>query len=495
MPPPASYIDITSSPFVRTVTQAEFNASNEIWFRKVTTAATIFGMQTTSGGTFTPITTVFGSDGSTVVRAATTGTAGSWCLLPAADTYYVKITRNGGGASNFDFTSTFNVSPYDAIDLDPGDLIINDDADLPGVVVSSTGTLKGFTSTVPGGEMGAMLRTGVSIWHDRYGNFHATNTIAVLDATLDHVASVACGMAGVAFPLFAHDRDSFYVCNSSNQLWTVTAAGIAANTGFTFSTTPHAIGVNTDGTILYWVHRNVDGIIHRVDLNTLTNLSNLYTISGFATGSDDLGRTPNGHPGDLFVLADGSVVTFWYDTSLTTHHVIHVSAAGALLNDIAYVDPMQVNHLAQIEGSSNTVAVWLYTTVGFDTGQFGTLNLTTGAISADFTVPMFQSGINMLGTSTMFGISTSCTFVQVPYPQPVLEVSDPCCPCDCPPSPGSPGGAGPSGSPVSTPLPSHTGAILPQVSVDGRIPWTAACTGGGDVPTAADATDAESWVS
>lgn len=76
-------------------------------------------------------------------------------------------------------------------------------------------------------------------------------------------------------------------------------------------------------------------------------------------------------------------------------------------------------------------------------------------------------------------------------PRPPVDASEPCCPCDCPPSPGSPGGAGPSGSPSSSPLPTHTGAILPPIDLSS---WTPQCTGGGDVPSAADPTDSESWV-
>jgi hypothetical protein len=68
------------------------------------------------------------------------------------------------------------------------------------------------------------------------------------------------------------------------------------------------------------------------------------------------------------------------------------------------------------------------------------------------------------------------------------EPSVPCCEesCDC-------DDETPAGVASSTqPLPSATGPILAAVD---SLAWTPMCAGGGTVPTAADATDAESWVS
>lgn len=63
--------------------------------------------------------------------------------------------------------------------------------------------------------------------------------------------------------------------------------------------------------------------------------------------------------------------------------------------------------------------------------------------------------------------------------QPDLPNTPPCCHSDCC------GGDTPGGQP-----PGHPGPRLPPVAPD----WTPDCTGGGSVPTAADVTDAESWV-
>src|SRR5262245_34067896 len=99
MPPPSAYIDITSIPFSRTVTQAEFNGgtfgntTNEVWFRYIAATPIVLGMRTDSGGTFVPRTRVFESDGSTAVDPLRTGTAGQWSALTAAATYYIQIVR------------------------------------------------------------------------------------------------------------------------------------------------------------------------------------------------------------------------------------------------------------------------------------------------------------------------------------------------------------------------------------------------------------------
>lgn len=61
-----------------------------------------------------------------------------------------------------------------------------------------------------------------------------------------------------------------------------------------------------------------------------------------------------------------------------------------------------------------------------------------------------------------------------------------CCPCDCDDKPDPK-----TGTTTTKPLPSATGPILAAVD---PLAWTPQCAGGGSVPAAADATDAENWV-
>lgn len=418
MPPPPSYIDISSIPFSRTVTQAEFNGgtfggvANEVWFRYIAAIPIVLGIQTNSGGTFTPRTTVYESDGSTTVDPDRTGTFGMWSAFTSAGTYYIKVRRSAGGASNFDFTSQFDTAQLDGITLEVGDRIINDDQDRPATVIAADGTLKGFATTVPGGEIGTILPSGVSIWHDLYGHY-GSDKLVILDADLQFVASLNAGLTGVNFPIITTDATKFFVMNQAGELWTITAAGVGTNTGYVFggSDPVKAIAANAAGTTMYWVSEDDDGIIHTINLNTFTDGSDLYTVPGWSAGVDKFAVTPNSHPGDMVVLDDGSLVTWWFESGALTYHLIHVSAAGALLHDIEFADPIQIDHIARIPGSTAAISIWLYTTNVFDTGRFGTLTFATEVIDEDFTVPLFEAGLNMLtGSTEMFGISTSCTF-------------------------------------------------------------------------------------
>lgn len=453
MPPPAAYIDITSIPFNRTVTQAEFNGgtfgdtTNEVFFRKVASVPEVLGMRTDSGGTFTPRTTVYESDGSTIVDGPRNGTAGAWSAFLSAGTYYIKIVRVGGGASDFDFTSDFDTLPLDDVTVEQGDIIINDDLDRPGTIISSTGTVKGFSTKLPGGEMGAILPSGVSIWHDRYGRF-GSDKLAVLDANLNYIGGVDAGITGVTFPKFSADDEKFYVMNDAGDLWTVSDAAVATDLGYFFPLThdvPQAIAVNAAGTLLYWVALDEDGVVRTLNLGDFSDGPDLYTISGFDPGNDKVARTANTHPGEMFVLDDGSVVFWSFDASELEFHLRHVSAAGSLLHDIVYADPEQVDHIARIIGNTTQILIWLYTSGDFDEGQFGTLTFSTGLITGGFTNPLFEGGVNMTGGPEMFGISTSCGMVLMGEP---TESS---------PSPGSPGG-GPGPVPV--------GAIGPIVWIE-----------------------------
>ncbi len=493
MPAPASTISVSSIPFSRVVTQAEFNAgtygnaANEVWFQYVASEPIVLGMQSTSGGTFTPRTTVYESDGSTTVDPARNGAFGMWSALDAAGTYYVKVTRQGGGASDFDFTFNADTLPLDDVTLiEEGDFMVNDDQNRPGTLISATGEVKGFLSGLPGGEMGAILPSGVSLWHDRYG-IYGSDKLALLDADLNYIIGANAGVTGVNFPIMTADDTQFYVVNQAGDLWIVEEDGTETNTGYFISLSydlPEAMGIDAAGTTIYWAEIDDSGIIRTIDVGSLTDGANLYTIPGFVINTDKIARTGNGHPGELLVLEDGSIVTWWYDASATTYHLIHIDSGGTLLHDISYASPISIDHIQRIEGSVDAIRIWLFTGSSITEGHFGTLTFASGLITDDFTVPLFDSGLNRLD-SEMFGISNSCTMIFFPSAITRLIVSEVCCPCDCPTP------VGPRGSPSTAPLPSHVGVILRPVD---PLAWIPACVGGGVVPTASDATDPESWV-
>src|SRR3954463_11090554 len=105
---PSFDYDITSVPYSQTVPQATFNASNQVIFRFTSAVKTMLGFRANSGGTFAPRQSVLANDGTTVLQAAQSGTGGHHYFMLTPDTFYIKVTRNGGGASDFDFTFNFD---------------------------------------------------------------------------------------------------------------------------------------------------------------------------------------------------------------------------------------------------------------------------------------------------------------------------------------------------------------------------------------------------
>jgi hypothetical protein len=421
MPPPVSYIDITSVPFTRVVTQAEFNVASEIWFRYIAAAPITLGVQTNSGGTFTPRTLIADNAGTTI-RALVTGVFGQWYPFTSANTYYIKIVRNGGGTSDFDFTFTANTLNLDVISLADGDILVNDDQNKPALLLDSAGTPKSYLTGIPGGEFGAVLPNSISVWHDKY-SIHGAGKIAVFDSSLTYITSVDCGLTGSNVPIFGIDifNDRIYVVDQTDELWYIDNTGAATDTGYFWpGDSPAAIAVSPDGSKIYWVTRTNSDKVHVLNVPAYTNGADLYTIPGFTTGVDTICKTPNAHDGDMFCLPDGKVVFSWYESGTLTYHLVAVDSAGSLVHSEPFVDPDQIDHLAYIDADSAHILIWLYTTSVLDTGRFGRINLTTGVIDQDFTSDLFEDGVNMIGTDK-FGPSTSCTFVRlaVSTPPPV----------------------------------------------------------------------------
>lgn len=422
MPPPVSFITIGAIPFTQLVTQAMFNVANEQWFKYVATVPIVLGIQTTQGGTFVPRVGVYESDGTTQVGVDTDGIKGHWhALLTAAD-YYVKVIHTGATSTDSDFTFTADTRPLDVISIATGDIIVNDDADnFPAAVLDNTGAVKFFVSAIPGGETGAILPSNVSFWHDFYEP-GVVNKIKIFDADLELITSVTCGLTGSNKPRFGTDitNDRVYVINQSRQLWTISSAGIAANTGYTFPVAPavfpDVIAVNEDGTKLYWATvYGKTGIIHALNLSTFTVLPDLHTISGFIDTDDQIAKTLFDHPGDIFVMPNGNLVTWWFEEATFDYHLIVVSSAGTLLYSYDYVYPISIDHLAYIDGDSDHILIWLFNNGSGNIAHFGRLTLATGIIDQDFTINTFSEGENETGIEK-FGPSSSCTFVRFQLP-------------------------------------------------------------------------------
>lgn len=504
MPPPAAFLAISAVPYSRVITQAEFNGgtfgntTNEVWFQLVLADSTVPGFYTTIGGTFHVRYDLYQSDGSTLIVSrnyATTSKA--WNIFLAAGTYYLKVTKSGGGASDFDFTFQSDSRPLDNLDDVPENaVIINDDTGFFPAAVMVNGEVVGYLS-IPSGEVGAVLPTGESLWQDRIGRYGSVGSLALYDKHGVYVSSTTETFSDFPVPgtIVASDT-AFYVLEpTTGDISKVTKAGVVSLVATLPVTTATAIGVNPAGTIAYWVDADdyinafnpSDNVIHAHSLSTDTPLADLYTVSDLATDVGGIAVTPNFWPGELLVLPNGTLVTWARNEDAGHDILLHLSSGGALLHSYTYNHASrQINHVAiGPDDSSDTILIWFYAP-GSDDGYIATLTLADGSEADAFSTPLFASGQNLNPTDpTMFGPSTSCTMTRMRASTRTIDLSEECCPCDCPPP------KGPKGSPATAPLPSHTGMILPPVVPDD---WTPQCAGGGDVPSAADATDPESWV-
>jgi uncharacterized repeat protein (TIGR01451 family) len=417
--PPASYIDIDSTPFSRTVTQAEFNVANEIWFRFVTAEETILGGFTNSGGTFLPTTRIFESDGSTVIISFSE--AGWWYQLDAG-TYYIRVTRQGGGASNFDFTSNFKTAELNPAGISNGSYLIPDDStdQLAATVYEPDGDLLGFFDAIPTGEIGDALPSGHVLLHDRFGRY-AANSVILFGPDLSHIATItpSPSISG-GWPRIVNDGTSFYVINtgglnwgdifkveidgSINKIGTIPLLDIVATAG-----------ISRDGDIVYWTEIE-SAVIKRYRISTAQQLSDLYTIAGFDTSEDEMATTPNINPGEIIVLGDDSLVTWWTDWSDGKDFILHLSSDGTLLNTIEYDHPTRVNHMHYSGGvNPNSINIWYFLDNNITEGRIGELDLTTGTLSNSFDTDLFYEGENGSSDPNEFGPSNSCPFVTMGY--------------------------------------------------------------------------------
>lgn len=488
MPPPVSYIDITAVPFSRLVTQAEFNVANAIWFRYVATETIVLGTYTNAGGTFSPKVNYFESDGSTLITA-TSFAVGKWYLLTAG-TYYIKVTRrfpNEANPSDFDFTTQFDTRPVNPVPaFSSGDILINDDnsSEFAAAVLSPSGAVTGFFPDVPTGEIGDSLPDGTSLIYDAFGKY-ASKRFILIDTSLRWVATLNLGITSFS-PHICNDGTDFYVLNgNTGELWRVTAAGAATSIGtIPIGGTVQALGVSRDGDLFYWT-RYSSTSIHVYQLSTTTVLADLYTVPGM-TVSDAFAENPNVNPGELLVLPDGSMVTWWIDDSASdAATLLHISDAGVLLNSYSYTPPLSINHLHYEGSGSDKVKIWFYTDSGFTVGRLATLELATGTLSPSFDVTMFSTGVGMKqSTGDIFGPSNSCPMMTLGYgiatvtppgsSSPPVNNSIPCCGCDC----------AHGGTPGDT-LPEPDTAPLPE--------WTIRCGGGGVYPAGTPVTHSEDW--
>lgn len=434
MPPP-TYIDITAVPFSRTVTQVEFNTglfggvANEVWFRYIAAAPVGLGSFTDEGGTFIANATVYESDGTTVVGFTHTSANFSWNeFLQSAGTYYIKIVRQGGGATDFDFTSQFDIRPLDGFTLPIDSIIINDDTSgNPASVSTIDGQVSGYLTGIPSGEIGALLPRPVnmSLWWDVNGDKGTQYYAVLVDAEGNFVSSIDVGYTlGLGGLIFCASDSYFYVYSQRDgTVRSVSDTGVVVGP---IATLPpanprdvSAVGVTADGSVMYWANGKASSGTQTItahDLLTDTDLGAIWTLG--STANYSIGVTANGHPGEILVQSDGSLVTYYFDeTNQPTSEimtVVHLSAAGAVLQTWTYddsIDPFpKIDHIARTS-SASTVYLWLQDE-NLERGTISVLTLATGVLDPSFETDHFEDRENFTHDSdTLFAPSESCTLL------------------------------------------------------------------------------------
>lgn len=171
----------------------------------------------------------------------------------------------------------------------------------------------------------------------------------------------------------------------------------------------------------------------------------------------------------LTVLQDGSIVVGWSGGGGGgTGSLRRYSAAGALLNTYTSLPDDSLADYYVTPSQPGFFNVVYYDTTFFNY-NWARINASTGAVThGPWVVPASNNG--QFHCEVLFGESPSPSPSPAP---PVIAISTSTTSCaeDAPPT-----GLGP---------------VLPQIA--GTITLT--CAGGGDVPSAEDATDSESWVS
>ena len=487
MAPPATFYTIGAFPYSQLVTQADFNTgghsggvANEVWFKYVAAGALMLGTAVTPG-TFIPRVVVFESDALTPTLNDVQDAA-FMSHLTTATNHWIRVRKQPAGAATADFTFTADSHSLTPV-VTPGDYVVNDDDNFPAAIVSPTGTIRGFSTTVPGGEMLVGVLSGEVLAHDRF-SLHGSK-LALLDSDLSLISAfdLSPTISG-GFPQLASMGSTFYVVNPGNRnLYSVTTAGTVTLLAPAIAAFIQTFGVSPDGTILYYA----DGTktIKRYDLVGLAPLSDLYTVPG--TDTLTIGVTAiNGHPGEMLVLTDETIVTYYQNSTAGTSVLLHLSPTGTLLHSHTYSAAVQsIDHVAQVPNSPSSIGLWWFLTSD-DNGRYSNFNLALGTSSDTFDSELFSVGVNRnTHTGVMFGPSSSCGFGTLLAEDASTATGSPSIPSanssECCASPGVEG----------------SGETVPGAGVEHPVlmsaAWTGRCDGGGTVDLLPDLTDDEDW--
>ena len=421
MPPPGTFFDITAVPYSKLVTAAEFNVANEIWFRFITNSSVAFGHWTSRPAGIGLNATLYQSDGSTVILQLNSSDAW-WRPLTGPGTYYIKIARVPVNPIAADFTYEADTKALDNITFPQGSVMIPGDTtnQLPAIIIQPDGTILTFATAIPTGEIGDSLPNGYLLIHDRFGKYGTVNALILINPnlTFNQVIVPAVPFVGAIGVRICHSATDFYAIDAvEGNVWKVTTTGSCT----LVATIPEILadgvtpaGITSDASTIYFARtaNNNSGEIQKYVIATGVTTVH-HTIAGFVGPNDKIALTFDSNPGDLIVLPDGSYVTWWNDSPASDTKLIHVNAAGALINQYTFAFPQAIDHIHYASTTLSThIKIFLFLTSTASLVRIGDLNLSTGVFDTSFDVDGFSSGQN-LGTNdnTKFGPEESCPFI------------------------------------------------------------------------------------
>jgi hypothetical protein len=435
MPPPASYVDITSDSFSYQVQVAEFNIANERWFRMVTGADPVmFGWYVGLATGFNPDVRLFESDGTTLIDG-TDGALSYSRPLANNSTYYIQVRNNTGpfGPIIIAFNTLFEwiVVGYNTIPY--GTFLINDDVPaegstgFPSAIYDADGTFIGYIGTIPAGEIGDALPDRTTLWHDRYGMYGGQLALFNPDTSFvdDFTPNPPLLTGENFFPNIVNDGTDFYIVDRGNtgNVFKLDVSGptlSAPIATIAYTDIISAVGVTRDGSVMYWAEGEFSNVIRAWDLNTDSSLGAFYTIPGLGANFSVATTGVNDHPGELLVLLDGKIVTYVHDFTNDEDRVLYLNSDGTLSNAITFDttldDPGIIDHIFYSPLGPTYIRVWFFTDTGAAVGRYGDLNLESGEFAELFLVPLRNDGESLIsGDDTIFSPSASCSMVTIGY--------------------------------------------------------------------------------
>jgi hypothetical protein len=242
--------------------------------------------------------------------------------------------------------------------------------------------------------------------------------MALFGADLAHITNANTSPGITVLQPITTNGTNFYTLRTSGDVYSISPTGVVSVSLATLpSWTYNAIGVSRDASIIYFAATGSDSI-HRYDVAGSVELSTLYDIPALAGATGYVARTGvNGHPGEILVLSDDSIVTWYRNTTTNRDTLLHLSDAGALLHSYEYTDSdITIDHISHAPDDPNGIHIWYFLNAAASRGRIGHLVLATGTLDQSFDTDLASVGTNLVvGSDTKALPSSSCTMLTIGY--------------------------------------------------------------------------------